>query len=70
MYWKITPYHNSDADICIMPGDTEEEHREALDYAKERLEESWDILIPGKSATVVIECCEGEMPEGEIPDED
>ena len=63
MYWKITPYHNHDADYCVMPGDSENEHKDALSYAQYRLEEAWDQLKPGTSATVTIECCEGEMPE-------
>ncbi len=60
MYWKITPYHNHDADYCVMPGNTENEHWAALDYAHERLESGWDQLKPGQLATITIECCDGE----------
>lgn len=63
MHWKITPYHNHDADFCVMPGDTNDEHRAALYYAQERLETEWDQLKPGQSATITIACCDGEMPE-------
>lgn len=40
--WKISPYHNSEADFCIIRAETEKDHQEALQYAKNRLEELWD----------------------------
>ena len=63
MYWEITPYENNDFDMCIMPGDTENDHRNALFYAQKRLESGWDQLKPGQSTIVTIKCCDGEMPE-------
>ena len=65
MYWEIIPYHNHDKDVCVMPGDTENEHREALGYAYSRLEAQWDQLKPGQSAKVEILLCDGEMPKEE-----
>jgi len=66
MYWKVTPYHNHDADFCVMPGETRLDHRNAFDYAHDRLEAGWDQLKPGQSTTVIIECCDGEMPELDV----
>ena len=65
MYWRISPYHDlSEADDCIMPAETEEHHRFALEYAKDRLEEGWDGTAHGKkSVTVTMELCDGEMPK-------
>jgi hypothetical protein len=64
MYWKITPYHNRDADFCVMPGDTEEDHRAALEYAQDRLEVEWDEAKPGKEPTpVTIQLCRGNYRE-------
>lgn len=63
MFWEVTPYHTKDADSCVLPAQTEDNHRAALEYAKDRLEELWDQLSPGESASVTIEFCSGDMPE-------
>jgi len=48
----------------VMPAETEEHHRSALQYAKDRLEEGWDGTAHGKKAvTVTMELCDGEMPQ-------
>ena len=57
MHWEIEPYHDNEADICEMPAKTEDDHREALEYAKDRLEELWDDLEIGQEATVKIRLC-------------
>ena len=54
-YWMIEPYSNNDFDYCVMPADTEEQHRKALEYAIERLEAAWDSLEVGEKATVTLE---------------
>lgn len=41
-YWEITPYHNNDTDSCVLPAETEKDHRAALEYAQDRLEQLWD----------------------------
>ena len=63
MYWRVEPYNTHDADYCVMPADTEADHRAALEYAQARIEDGWDQLEPGQKATVTIELCEGDMPE-------
>lgn len=63
MYWKIEPYNNGDADYCVMPAESEEDHRAALEYAQARIEDGWDQLKSGKKAVVTIELCDGDMPE-------
>ena len=63
-YWEIAPYHNSNADSCVLPGDTEEQHRAALEYAQERLESLWDSLAHEEGPkTVTIELHKGPMPD-------
>lgn len=62
-YWKITPYHDSEADDCIMLADTEGHHRTALQYAIDRLESGWDGLEVGEKVTVTMELCEDENEE-------
>ena len=66
MYWKITPYHNADADECLLPGNDELDARAALRYAQARLEEGWDQLTAGEKATVTIEYCNGAMPSVDV----
>lgn len=67
MYWRISPYHDlSEADECVMPADTEANHRSALEYAQKRLEAGWDATAHGKrTVTVTMELCDGDMPEEE-----
>jgi len=62
MYWKIEPYNTSNADCCVMPAETEEDHSAALEYAQARLKDGWDRLKPGQKATVTIELCDGKLP--------
>ena len=67
MYWKITPYHNNDADFCIMPGNNNGEHREVLKYAYNRLEGIWDQAVAGNPAvSVTLELLSGPCPELDI----
>lgn len=66
MYWEITPYHCNDADSCVMPAETEADHRKAFEYARERLEMGWDGLKPGETATVTISLLDGDMPECDV----
>ena len=54
MYWEIEPYHSSEADICKLPANTDEDHWEALKYAKDRLEELWDDMEVGEEGVVKI----------------
>ena len=30
MYWKIEPHEDTDYDYCVMPADTEKDHKAAL----------------------------------------
>lgn len=51
--WEIEPHHSSsDFDACVLPGNTQEDHRAALAYAKDRLEDVWDRLEIGETGTV------------------
>jgi len=63
MYWEIMPYHNNNADVCVMPANSEEDHRRALEYAMERLEMAWDGLNLGQTAMVTISLRFGDMPD-------
>ena len=63
MYWKIEPYQTNDADCCVLPAETEEDHRAALEYAQARMEDIWDGLEVGEKKTITIQLCEGKMPE-------
>jgi hypothetical protein len=58
-YWEITPHEDSSYDFCLMPANTEEQHRAALEYAQARLESGWDGLEVGQEITVTIKLCEG-----------
>ena len=69
MYWKITPYHSSSADCCVLPAETEENHREALKYAKNRLEDIWEGIEIGESKVITLELCDGDILEQEIMSE-
>ena len=62
-HWEVEPYHNTDADMCIFPAETEKDHREALEYATKRLEELWDGLEIGQEGIVKIRLCKGEIKE-------
>lgn len=62
MYWQITPYHNNDADYCVMQAESEADNQAALAYAQERLECAGDQLTPGMLASVTIELCNGDAP--------
>ena len=61
MYWEIEPYHTTQADSCIMPATTEKDHREALNYAKDRLEELWDSAEVGEERTLSLSLMEGDF---------
>ena len=63
-YWEITPHDNSDYDSCVLPAETEGDHRAALEYAKAQLESLWDSTAHnvGKK-TVTIELHLGQMPD-------
>lgn len=63
-YWEITPHENKDYDSAIMPAETEEHHRAALEYAQARLESLWDSLAwENGPKTVTIEMKKEEMPD-------
>jgi hypothetical protein len=64
MYWEIEPHEDGDYDVCVMLGDSEDDHRLALEYATARLESLFDTLEEGDKATVTIKCCKGTIPEG------
>jgi hypothetical protein len=66
MHWRITPYRTPEVDCCVMPADTDEHHRAALEYAQARLEEAWDRIMPGESETVTLELIDGEMPDPDV----
>lgn len=62
-HWEIEPYHSSDADICVLPAETEDDHRKALEYAENRLEELWDGMEIGQEATVKIRLCKNKYKD-------
>lgn len=45
--WIISPCHDSDYDSVVLPANSDEEHQEALDYAIERLADSFDATAAG-----------------------
>jgi len=57
MHWEIEPYHNNEADICILPAKTDDDHHRALKYAQEILEGLWDGMEVGQEASVKIRLC-------------
>lgn len=63
MYWEITPHKSPDFDSCVMPGNTEQDHQDALEYAKDVLEQGWDEVTPGDVVTVSIQIIDGVMPD-------
>lgn len=63
MYWIVEPTHSDDIDCYAIPAETEENHREALELAKQVMEDRWDALKPGESVTVTIKLEDGPMPE-------
>jgi hypothetical protein len=66
-YWEVAPHENTDYDSALFPAETEDNHRAALDYAKERLESLWDSAIAGGGAqTVSITLHKGDMPDFEV----
>ena len=70
MYWIVEPYENSDADYAVFPADNQNDHLDALVYAKARVEDLWDSLEEGESASVTIKLSSGKMPAKEAHDED
>ena len=62
MYWKITPYHNRNANDWVCPAN-EDGDQQALTYAQDRIEEAWDQAEVGKPVSITIELCEGDCPE-------
>ena len=67
-YTQITPYHNNQADFCIIPIWGEQSHREALDYAKARLEEQWDSTAHDETIVSKVEMKIIHMHGSEIED--
>lgn len=66
--WQIEPYHDNQADFCIVPIRGEESHHKALEYAKQRLEEQWDATahdetIEPKVTMKIITMTEAEISE-------
>ena len=66
--WQITPYHNNQADFCIIPIWGEQSHREALDYATARLEEQWDSTAHDETIVSKVEMKIIHMHGSEIED--
>jgi hypothetical protein len=63
-YWEITPYHDRwNAESCVLPAETDEDHHAALDYAKERLEGLWDQAEHDKTYQVTITLRSGQIPD-------
>lgn len=67
-YWKISPHHG-DGDYALIPADCESDHRKALEYACDRLEQLWDNIDDDEPVSVTIELCSGEMPELDLEDD-
>lgn len=66
--WKVTPYHNNEADFCIIPIYKEEDNNTALEYAKNRLEQLWDESYDDKELEIRVKMELIEMPETEVED--
>lgn len=64
MYWEITPHKLHDYDSCVMLAETADDHRGALLYAQDVLEQLWDDADVGDLVTVTMKLCEGAIPEG------
>jgi len=65
-YWTVTPHEDSQYDCCILPAESEADHRAALEYAQARLESLWDSTAwdgSPKQVTVTMEIKDGEMPQ-------
>lgn len=63
-HWEITPYHDrEEADLAVLPAETDADHHAALDYAKERLESLWDGTDLDKTITVTMTLRSGPMPD-------
>lgn len=64
--WQITPYHNSDADYAIFPIRNEQSQCDALEYAKDRLEEQWHAAAHDETIKPVVAMAIVTMTEAEI----
>ena len=65
-YWEITPHESDEFDYCVMPAETETDHRAALEYAQARLEQLWDSTAwegSPKKVSVTIEIKKEPMPD-------
>lgn len=62
-YWMIEPHESTDYDVCILPGDTDEDHQLALQYATKVLEKLWDEIEDMESRTLTIQWCNKPVPE-------
>lgn len=61
-YWKIEPSSDRDSDFTVLPGNSEADHRTALEYAQDRLEAAWDRAEIGSGpCPITIEYCEGDI---------
>lgn len=53
--WVISPHADGEYDECWLPGERDEDHDAAFDYASDRLEEAWERAGPNeKPSTVTI----------------
>lgn len=61
-YWSISPspYIGSEGS-AFLRADSEADHRKALEFAQQRLEEGWDSLEVGDSFSVTLELCRGNI---------
>lgn len=64
--WQIAPFHNNEADYCIIPIRGEGSHHEALAYAKARLEEQWDATAHDETLVPKVEMKIITMAESDI----
>lgn len=55
--WKVEPSLDQDYDYCILAAEDNEDHRTALRYAQEVLEQQWDDMYddPSSKSTVSME---------------
>ena len=68
--WRIEPHKSDEYDYCLMEAKTDDNHRDALTYAQEVLEQQWDEMVDNIRLTPTVTMMLVKISEAEAKDYD
>lgn len=68
--WVVTPHHSEDADESWLAADTDDDHREALEYAQNLLGDLWDLYDPASKEPITVTMEQRVIDAEDFPDEE